>query len=113
MGQTSRFKGETMPYTPSGADVANGAAVLVGDMLGVATALIPDGETGDLVVVGVHELPKTTGTGHAIAQGDTVYWDATAGKITYTDDSAANKAVGKAWAAAGDSAATVLVKLNT
>jgi predicted RecA/RadA family phage recombinase len=73
-------EGRMMPYTPSGAPVASGAFVQVGTIIGVASGLIPDGEEGELMVVGVFECPNPDSV--AIAQGAAVGYDAAANKIT-------------------------------
>jgi len=104
--------GDRINYTPSGSSLSSGDPVMIGDLIAVAVTDIADGQTGACATAGVYELPKTTGTGYAISQGAKVYWDAAAGKVTYTDNTGANKYVGIAWADAGDSATTVQVKIN-
>ena len=72
---------ETIPYTPSGADVAAGQVVVMGQLCGIATRKIKDGQLGALNVRG--GVYTTTAAG-AYARGTTVYWDNTAKKVTTT-----------------------------
>lgn len=71
----------TVPYTPSGADVAAGQVVVVGNMPMIATELIPDGQLGALNAHGgVYEC-----LGNAvITAGKTVYWDDATNEVTET-----------------------------
>lgn len=97
--------GVPIPHTPSGAAVAAGAVVVVGDECRIAHLDIADGELGSLFVPSgncEYQAPKSTGVGHAIADGADVYWDASEGKVTYTDDTGANQKIGECTAAAGD-----------
>ena len=54
-------------------------------------------------------VPKATGTGISFAAGDSVYYDATAKKVT--NGSSGNTLCGKALEAAGESADEVLIDL--
>lgn len=101
--------GRYIDYTPN-ADVAAGAVVVVGDLVGVAVRPIPANTAGVLAVQGIFEMPKTTGGGTAIAFGTTVYWDAGNSRATAT--SAGNKLLGKTAKAAVDGDATVRVRLS-
>jgi predicted RecA/RadA family phage recombinase len=58
--------------------------------------------------LGVYEVKKKTTD--VITQGEALYWDATEGELTETATS--NTFAGYAWEAAGNTATTVLVKLN-
>src|SRR5512133_1506128 len=93
--------GSSIDYTP-GADVAAGAVVVIGDLIGVARTPIAANALGSLAVVGVFDFPKATGGGTAIAAGATLYWDAVNAVATAT--SVGNKQLGKAIAAAVDGA---------
>ncbi len=62
------------------ATLASGAFALVGFLVGVAMADIASGVEGDFRVDGVVNLPKATGV--TFSQGDKVYWDASASKVT-------------------------------
>ncbi len=99
---------EMVDYTP-GADVAAGAVVVQGDLVGVALRPIPANTLGSLAVEGVFDFPKSTAGGSAIAVGTTVYWNAGAGQATAT--SAGNKLIGKTVRAAADADATVRVRM--
>jgi len=107
--------GKTMNYTAS-ADISSGDLVVVGVRVGVAAADIANGAVGVLEMEGVFELPKVTG---AITQGALVYWDAdgtpvggVSGDGGLTTSTSGNTLAGYAVEAAGETAATVKVKLN-
>jgi len=103
--------GSSVDYTP-GADVAAGAVVVQGDLIGIARTPIASGVLGSLAVAGVFDLPKATGASTAIAAGASVYWDV-AEQVAKTDsESGANKLLGKVVKAAGDDDATVRVRLS-
>jgi predicted RecA/RadA family phage recombinase len=102
-------EGDNLDYTP-GADVAAGAVVVQGDLIGVAKRPIPANTAGSLAVSGVFDFPKSTAGGSAIAAGATVYWNAGAQQATTT--SAGNKLLGKTTKAAADADATVRVRLS-
>lgn len=100
--------GKVIDYTNGGgAAIASGALVVIGVLAGVAVSNIAVGESGAVDLQGVFELPKVTGT--AIAVGDKVYWDATAGNVTKT--ASGNTAFGAAVEAAVSAATTVKVLL--
>jgi predicted RecA/RadA family phage recombinase len=101
--------GDAIDYTPT-ALVDAGAVVVLNDLVGVTKRKIHANELGALHVAGVFEFPKATGTGTAIDAGKLVYWNATAQQATLT--ASGNKLVGKAVATAGDSAATVRVRMS-
>lgn len=93
-----------------GADVESGDIVVAGSLCGVA---VTDGKSGDVIAVsvcGVFELPKATGS---IAQGDKLYFDATAKKVTKTVTG--NKFVGFSTVAvaSGDTLVNVLLARPT
>ncbi len=101
-------KGKVMPWTNgTEAAVVSGEVVVVGTLVGVALGDIAIGVTGELALEEVWEVAKEAPL--VIAQGDVVYWDATAGEI---DKTATNVLAGKAFAAAASAATTVLVKLG-
>jgi predicted RecA/RadA family phage recombinase len=108
MAKNFKAVGDVFDHTLTAAVIA-GAVVVMADTVGVA---LSDGAIGDEVAVrvgGVFELPKASADD--IAQGAKVYWDATPGNIT-TDATAPNVYAGHAFAAAGASTTTVLVRLN-
>ncbi len=111
MTATFVHDGKRIDYTP-GADVAAGAVVVQGELVGVANTPIASGTLGSLAVEGVFDVPKAAGVGTAIAAGAETYWDE-AEQVAKTDDEAgANKYLGKTVAAAGDDDTTVRVRLS-
>jgi predicted RecA/RadA family phage recombinase len=105
--------GTTVHYTNgTGSDIASGAPVVIGALLGVAVTDIADGHSGAVITEGVVELPKATGS--AIAQGAAVDFDLSAGAIDGSITPAAGDLLGcgVAWAAAEAADEVVMVKLN-
>ena len=112
--------GSAIDYTPS-SDVEAGAVVVQGDLVGVTKRSIASGQLGVLELTGVFDLPKATGEGEAIAAGAKVYWKPAAGEdpavATTDEDDGGDPAtayvyLGKTIRAAGDSDATVRVRLS-
>ena len=102
--------GNAIDYTP-GADVSAGDVVVQGELVGVAKVGIAANALGALAVTGVYDVPKASGDG-GITAGAEVYWDE-AEAVAKTDaESGANKNLGKAVAAAGDTDTTVRVRLS-
>jgi len=100
-----------MQYT-AGGTIASGAPILIGDLLGVALGSAASGEVISVALEGVYTLAKKThASTEPIAKGAKVYWEVASSKITYTDNSAANKHVGYAFEAALSTDATVQVRL--
>jgi predicted RecA/RadA family phage recombinase len=104
-------EGNAVDYTP-GSDVAAGAVVVQGDLVGVSRTPIAANAPGSLAVSGVFDFPKATGTGSGIAAGATAYWDAADQEAKTDDESGANKLLGKTVRAAADADATVRVRLS-
>jgi len=100
--------GNTIDHTP-GSDVAAGAVVVQGEMIGVAKVPIPANKLGALAVVGVFDFPKATGGGTAITAGANCYWNAGAQQATTT--ATGNKLIGKCVRAAADADTTVRIRL--
>jgi len=96
----------TLRYTPT-ASVSAGDVVVLSDLVTVATHDIPADALGAVAYHGEWEIAKGSDT---IAQGDAVYWDATASQITTT--ATANTFAGHASAAASSSDSKVSVLLN-
>lgn len=96
----------------TGDDVSVDTLVQIKDRVGVTCVDIADGDTGSVKVWGVCEVNKLSGD--AIEQGDTLYLEADAARLTLdsTDGSTANAIAGYAFADAGAGTAKVLVKLN-
>jgi predicted RecA/RadA family phage recombinase len=100
--------GQMIDYTPD-ADVAVGAVVVAGDLIGVAVHPLFAGRLGALAIKGVCDVAKGAG---AISGGTKLYWDATAGVATTSAASGANKFLGKAvfaGAASGDTIVRVIL----
>lgn len=101
--------GQSIDYTP-GADVAAGAVVVQGELVGVARRPIAANTAGALAVTGVFDFPKATGGGTAITAGANVYWNAALQQATTT--ASGNKLIGKTVRAAPDADTTVRVRLS-
>ncbi|MEW6199793.1 MAG: DUF2190 family protein [Planctomycetota bacterium] len=104
--------GNTIDYTPS-SDVAAGAVVVLGDLVGIAQRAIAANTLGSLTLVGVFDLPKATGAGTGIAAGATLFWDAGNQLVKADSNYGGYKRLGNAAAVAGTADATVRVRLNT
>lgn len=98
--------GNTIPVTAPGGGVLSGAPVRTGSFFGVACTDAAAGETVQILLTGVFDLPKKAGD--VVTLGAALYWDGTAVTIT----SSGNVLIGAATAAAGGSAATVRIRLN-
>lgn len=107
--------GEVLDFVnATGAAVASGAVVPVGNILGVALTDIADGATGSVQIQGVFVCPKVSGA--VIAQGESLVWDVSASAF---DDSAATPATGDvsgapaiAFESAGNGVTTLAVRLT-
>lgn len=101
-------EGHVLPYVvPASTTITAGQGVKVGLFFGVAVNGGTTGATLSLSLDGVFTLPKATG---AISQGAAVYWDDTNKRCTTT--ASGNLPIGLAWAAAGSSDASVVVRLS-
>lgn len=89
------------------ANILSGAALLVGQMFGVAQKAGSTGDTVGLLTEGVFDL--TYGVAATVAVGDLIYWDDAAKTVTKT--ATGNKKIGYAVEAAASSAATLRVRL--
>ena len=97
-------QGEFVDYTPSGAGVAAGDVIALGnDFFGVALRDIADGEKGALATGGIFEF-VSTGT---VAAGALVFWDASNKRVSTS--SADNTYIGRASAAAADNKCRVFL----
>jgi len=99
--------GNTLTLTAP-AEIASGAVVIVGSIIGVANGDAENGAPVDVDTVGVFRLPKVAAL--AIAAGDKVYWDAGAKLVTKT--AASNTLLGVATEAAANPSPNVSVRLN-
>jgi predicted RecA/RadA family phage recombinase len=104
---TKITSGISVPYTPSGADVASGAVVVLGEIHGVALAAIADGELGNLEIEGIFNVACKSAD--VVTVGAALYWDAGNSEATLT--ASTHKLLGFATEAAGDGVTDVNVKL--
>src|SRR5690349_14311412 len=100
MAQNLIACGDVFDYTvPSSTTIASGDPVLVGKKLGIA---LVSGTEDDIIPVqmeGVFSVTKKThASTQALAQGDAVYWDNSAKKVTNTSNGGAYPLVGFAFA---------------
>ena len=102
-------QGLAIDYIPE-TDINAGDVVILGDLTGIAKLDIKAGERGALALVGVFDVPKTTGEGTALVTGGIVFWDTENKVVTVTGGE--NKYLGKVIADAGDDDATVRVIIN-
>jgi predicted RecA/RadA family phage recombinase len=107
---------ETIDHTP-GSEVAAGAVVVQGTLVGVARTPIPANTLGSLAVEGVFDVVKAA---VAFTGGAAVYWDAdgnpvggTPGSGAATTEATGNVFMGFAVAAAGQTVGTVRVSLRS
>ena len=98
--------GEVFEFTAT-APITSGDLVIKGALLGVAGISAAVGDLCRAKRQGVYTLPSDTGT--AYVQGDTVYWDSTAKRVTKT--SASNTKIGTAWTDKDSAAGATLVLL--
>lgn len=97
-------QGEFVDYTPSGASVAAGDVIALGnDFFGVALRDIADGEKGALATGGIFEFVSTG----VVAAGALVFWDAENERVSTV--SADNTYIGRASAAAADNKCRVFL----
>lgn len=106
---TTKFvqPGEVIDHVASGAKTS-GQPVLIGVRLGVCLADIANGATGPVAVSGVYTVTKLSTD--VVAQGAALYWDNTNSRLTTT--ASGNTLAGYAFAAAGNGATSVNIKLN-
>lgn len=109
MTATFVHDGKYVDYTP-GSDVAAGAVIVQGDLIGVTLRPIAANTAGALAVEGIFEVPKASGASTAIAAGANVYWNA--GSQVATTTASGNKLLGKTTKAAVDADTTVRVRLT-
>lgn len=101
--------GKQITYANSGAAILSGAVVPLTAGIGVAAVdIAATTGSGAVAVEGVFSIAKEAPL--AIAQGDKLYWDNSAKKLTKTAMS--NTLCGWAFEAAGSAATVVLIKLQ-
>ena len=103
-------EGNSIPYTPSGSDVAAGDVVVQGELCGIATEPIPDGIKGVLQVEGIFYVKKNET--QAFAAGAVCYWDVADDEAQNTADTGTNKQLGKVTQAALAADTHMYVKLT-
>ncbi|TPN44876.1 DUF2190 family protein [Mesorhizobium sp. B1-1-7] len=89
-------------------DVASGDGVVAGSLFGVAQTDIAVGDSGELGLIGVYELPKVSAQAWTV--GERIYWVAASGEATGTAGS--NKLIGVAIEAAANPSSTGKVRLT-
>ena len=89
------------------ADVASGDLVIVGALIGVATADAANGASLEIVTRGAFRLTKDTSV---VAQGSVIYWDESAGACT--EVATDNTRIGVAIAASPSDTPSCLVRLD-
>lgn len=99
--------GDVVTLIAPAGGVKSGAPLLVGSLFGICAYDALEAAEVEVSLVGVYDLAKD---GSTINQGDAVYWDVSAAKITGT--STDNVLVGTAIVAAGGSAGAVRVRLG-
>lgn len=107
MAQNFIQEGKRIKYTNgTGSTITSGSIVIIGALIGIALLDIADGDSGEVALDGVWELPKVTGT--AMTQGDELFYNSGTNKVTKT---ATDKAIGCAFADQASGDTTVKVKL--
>jgi predicted RecA/RadA family phage recombinase len=99
--------GNILNLTAPAGGLASGQGHLFGALFGIATTAAPEGQKVAVSVEGVFALPKATGSG--LAEGQKVYWDATAKKATAATTD--NTMIGHAVEAAATGATMATVRL--
>lgn len=80
MAKNHYQEGSVIDWTnDTGAAIASGAVVVVGNLLGVALVDIPIAGSGSVQIDQVWTLPKVAGT--AFTAGEAVIWDVSAGNF--------------------------------
>jgi predicted RecA/RadA family phage recombinase len=97
--------GEIRDYTPA-TDVASGAVVIIGTLVGVAASAIAAGQLGAVAIEGVFDLPKKAGT--AITDGAKLTWSVADGAFTVGAGDTGDTLGGAVAIAAAASADTVV-----
>ena len=101
--------GETITVTAP-ADLTSGAVVVVGSIVGIAAYTALSGADVEIQTEGVFELTKVTTD--VVTQGDKLYYDSGAVKLTKTAGTGSKPLVGYAVTAAGNGATSVRVNLQ-
>lgn len=99
--------GNSIPVTATAA-LTSGQGVLTGALFGVSSGAAAIGETVEVAVVGVFDLPKTSAQAWTV--GAKVYWDSANAVATTT--ASGNTLIGAAFAPAANPSAIGRVRLN-
>lgn len=115
MAKNYQQKGDIMPKVVAGAALASGQVVVTGLLVGVSLGAYLIGDTAQIALEGVFDIPKSTGV---VAHGAPVYWamagdpiGGTAGTGAATATASGNTLMGYAFEAAASGDATVAVRL--
>lgn len=108
MAKNYEQEGEVIDFTAGGVAIPAGAVVVMSKRVGIALADIPALSTGSVSVTGVWKQSKLASD--VVAQGDELYWDDVADRMTKT--AGANVLAGYATKAAGAGVDAVSVKIN-
>jgi len=101
-------EGKVLEFTVPSGGVVSGQPVLIGNTFGIATADYAESTKGQFVVEGVFTLTKVTTD--TFVEGQLIYWDNSAKKVTETPNS--NYKIGISTEVAGSSATTAPIRLN-
>jgi predicted RecA/RadA family phage recombinase len=115
MAKNYESDGNVLQWTNgTGAAVASGQLVKVGNLLAIALVALAAGETGSVAIEGVfRDVPKVTG--NAWAQGEKLIFHVANGKLEASSGTAETGDVtggAVAWLAAGSSDAIGVIKLT-
>lgn len=94
---------------PAPALVSSGGVVIAGSIAGVAIGSASAGQSVDVAVTGIFELPKVAAENMTL--GAPVYWNGASGLVTLDAASGANKRLGTVVKAAAATVGTVAVRL--
>ena len=101
--------GDSIPYTPNGADLVAGEVVPLATMIGISPVPVVDGQVGELAVSGrIDKAPVPSAL--VVAAGDALYWDVADQEFNKT--ASGNILAGKAYNASPDGATVVGLLLN-
>ncbi len=101
--------GKTVTLTAPSGGVVAGNPYKIGQLFGVAQNTAAQGEDFEMDLEGVFEIVKKTAD--TPGQGALLYWDPSPGELT-TSTTTGNMLVGSAVVAAGNTATTVICRLN-
>lgn len=100
--------GHVITITAPAGGVSSGEGVLVGSLFGIAAYAALEGESVEIAIGGVFEMPKDPTA--VLAIGDSVAWDAAAKYVTAPG--VGLYPIGAATAAAGPGVTTAAVRLD-